>query len=120
MEIDSQTRKYTSSFRRKINLKISKLNSKKDLVNIYNIVKEEQEVSINRNGMFFNINLLTDNAIDKIDSYLNENTDNITVTDTESKIKYKPYSIDEIDSSPKLGPKLSNQEKSILKKIQKN
>jgi hypothetical protein len=40
-------------------------------------------------------------------------------TDIETKISYKSYSVDELDNVNKIGPKLSNQEKSILKKIQK-
>jgi hypothetical protein len=121
MEIIPNPRKYTSTCRRKINLKISKLTEKKDFVNIFNIIQNElgKELSINRNGIFFNINSLTDLTVESIDKYLCENTDNNTITETDSKMKYQSYSIDEIENNNKLGPKLSNQEKSILKKIQK-
>jgi len=121
MEIDSNIRKYTSSFRRKIVLKIAKLKDKKDLVKIFNIIQGEigKNLSINRNGIFFNINLLSDDCIQTLNNYLNEINDVTSVTETENKITYKPYNIDEIDTVNKIGPKLSNQEKSILKKIQK-
>jgi len=117
MEVNSTTRKYNSKFRSKIVLKISKLTDKKDFVNIFNIIKSEvgDEVSMNRNGIFININLLSDDTVEKINEYLNENNDNTTVTETENKIKYKPYSIDENLATHKL----SNHEKSILKKINK-
>jgi hypothetical protein len=119
MEVNSnqKLRKFNSKFRSKIVLKISKLTSKKDFVNIFNIIQGEvgDEISMNRNGIFININLLSDDTIDKLNEYLNENVENITATETENKIKYKPYSIDEnVENS-----KLSNHEKSILKKINK-
>jgi hypothetical protein len=121
MDIDSNTRKFSSSFRRKLVLKISKLKDKKDFVNIFNIIQNElgKEISINRNGIFFNMNLLSDESIDSLDRYLTDLVDNTTITETEVKIKYKPYSVNEIDNVNKLGPKLSNQEKSIIKKIHK-
>ena len=121
MEIDSNTRKYSSSFRRKIVLRITKLKEKKDFVKIFNIIQSEigKDLSINRNGIFFNINLLSDDCIQSLNNYLNEINDITSITESEPKILYKPYNVDEIDTVNKLGPKLSNQEKSILKKIQK-
>lgn len=121
MELDSNIRKFNSNFRRKIVLKISKLKEKKDLVNVFNIIQNElgKELSINRNGIFFNINLVSDTCIIDLEKYLSENTDLNTITETENKIKYKPYSVDELETVNKLGPKLSNQEKSLLKKITK-
>jgi len=112
-------RKYISSYRKKIVNKINKLKDKKDFIMIFNIVQLElgKDISINKNGIFFNINSLSDTCIENLDSYLN--TISETITDTETKIKYKPYSIDELDNVNKLGPKLSNQEKSIIKKFQK-
>ena len=120
MEINSKVRKYGSDIRRKIVLKISKLKEKTDFVNIFNIIQLElgKEVSINRNGIFFNINLLSDDAIEKLENYFSENTENLT--ESETKIKYKPYSVDELESiNNSGGPKLSNQEKSIIKKLTK-
>jgi hypothetical protein len=120
MEINSKVRKYGSDIRRKIVLKISKLKEKTDFVNIFNIIQLElgKEVSINRNGIFFNINLLSDETIEKLENYFIENTENLT--ESETKIKYKPYSVDELESiNNSGGPKLSNQEKSIIKKLTK-
>ena len=111
---------YSSGDRRKIVLKISKLKEKKDFVKIFNIIQLEigKDLSINRNGIFFNINLLSDECIKTLHDYLNEINDITTVTESEPKITYQPYSVDD-NNINKLGPKLSNQEKSILKKIQK-
>jgi len=121
MEINSTSRKYSSTIRRKIVQKISKLKDKKDFVNIFNIIQSEigKDLSINRNGIFFNINLLSDECMDNLINYLNDINDQPTVTETETKIKYQSYNTDEVNNIHKLGPKLSNQEKSILKKIQK-
>jgi hypothetical protein len=114
-----EMRKYNSSYRRKLVNKITKLKDKKDFVNIFNLIQMElgKDISINRNGIFFNINALSDDCIEKLAAFLNISGD--TVTETETKIKYQPYSIDELDNVNKVGPKLSNQEKSIIKKIQK-
>ena len=120
MEINSKVRKYGSDVRRKIVFKITKLKDKADFVNIFNIIQLElgKEVSINRNGIFFNINLLSDETIEKLENYFSENTENLT--ESETKIKYKPYSVDELESiNNSGGPKLSNQEKSIIKKLTK-
>ena len=116
MDIETKPRKFTSSFRKKVALRISKLKDKKDFVNIFNIVENElgKDLSINRNGIFFNLNSLSDECIDKINIYLSQTLD--TNTETESKIKYQPYNQDELEELNKIGPKLSNQEKSILKK----
>jgi hypothetical protein len=114
-----EMRKYNSSYRRKLVNKITKLKDKKDFVNIFNLIQMElgKDISINRNGIFFNINALSDDCIEKLAAFLNISGD--TVTETETKIKYQPYSIDELDNVNKVGPKLSNQEKSLIKKIQK-
>jgi hypothetical protein len=114
-----EMRKYNSSYRRKLVNKITKLRDKKDFVNIFNLIQMElgKDISINRNGIFFNINALSDDCIEKLAAFLNISGD--TVTETETKIKYQPYSIDELDNVNKVGPKLSNQEKSLIKKIQK-
>lgn len=120
MEINSKVRKYDSEIRRKIVFKISKLKEKKDFIHIFNIIQLElgKEISINRNGIFFNINSLSDEIIEQLENYLNENTETITVTESENKMKYKPYSVDQLETiNNSGGPKLSNQEKSIIKKM---
>ena len=112
-------RKFNSLYRTKIVNKINRLKEKKDFITIFNIVRLElgKDISINKNGIFFNINALSDNCIEQIDFFLNSILE--TVTESETKIKYKPYFIDDMDQVNKLGPKLSNQEKSIIKKFQK-
>jgi hypothetical protein len=116
---NSNKRKFNSLYRRKIVNKINRLKEKKDFITIFNIIQLElgKNISINRNGIFFNINVLSDSSIEKIESFLI--TISEIVTESETKIKYQPYSVDELENVNKLGPKLSNQEKSIIKKFQK-
>ena len=116
---NSNERKFNSLYRRKIVNKINRLKEKKDFVTIFNIIQFElgKDISINRNGIFFNINALSNSVIEKIESFLNTISEIVTESDT--KIKYQPYSVDELENVNKLGPKLSNQEKSIIKKFHK-
>jgi hypothetical protein len=116
---NSNKRKFNSLYRRKIVNKINKLKEIKEFVTIFNIIRVElgKDISINKNGIFFNINVLSDSSIEKIEFFLNSISE--TVTESETKIKYKPYFVDDMENVNKLGPKLSNQEKSIIKKFQK-
>lgn len=109
-----KSRKYCSQFRKNLVLKISKLKLKKDFISIYNIIYKElgNNISINRNGIFFNINMLSDKCIEELDEQLCNELYN---SDSEIKIKYQTYNLGE----PETNYKLSNQEKSILKKISK-
>jgi hypothetical protein len=119
MELESKARKFTSLDRRNIVFKISKLKNKKHFVTIYNLIQNEMgnNISINRNGIFFNINMLSDQCLYELSDYLNDTLD--SCTETETKIKYHAYSVDDLENVNKVGPKLSNQEKSIIKKITK-
>lgn len=114
--MDIKQRKYNAEFRKKIALKINKLKDKKDFINLFNIIESDigNDMSINKNGIFFNLNILSDGCIDKINNYLLLILDNNT--ETETKIKYQSYNCDELETINNIGPKLSNQEKNILKK----
>ena len=108
-------RKYCSQFRKSLVLKISKLKLKKDFIKIYNIIYKElgSDISINRNGIFFNINILSNKCIEELDNIFKDIAVN---TDSEMKIKYPSYNTGDSETN---NYKLSNQEKSILKKIGK-
>jgi hypothetical protein len=116
-DLGLKTRKFTSNDRRKIVLKIAKLKNKKDFISIYLLIKDElgKNISINKNGIFFNVNILSDKCLVDLSLFLNDALENST--ETETKVKYNAYSIDDIDNISNMGPKLSNQEKSIIKKI---
>ncbi len=113
------SRKYNSEFRKKLSAKFEKVKSRNDLIDIYNIIVKDigNNFSSNRNGIFININMLSDNCIDELMEFMNDKI-NITQTQTETdKINYKSYKFDDVEIISDMGHKLSNQEKHILKKI---
>jgi hypothetical protein len=110
---------YNSNFRKDLKKKISTLNNKQDYLYIYKIISKEldSKFSINKNGVYFNINLLSDDCINDLSCFILEKINSENVNET-SKIKYETYYKDqseELDLS--YGNKFSNQEKSILKKL---
>ena len=120
MEAEKTSRKYNSNVRRKLSDKIKKIKDKNDLIEIFKIVTRDvgDNYSQNKSGIYFNLNLLSDDAIEEIQAIVHV----IETSETQSeindeKIKYKSYSENEIDVYNSLGPRLSNQEKSILKKF---
>ena len=124
MEDKNSSRKYDSHFRKKLLEKINSLRDKKVLLSILKIVKNEDEhgYSQNKSGIFFNLNKLSDDSIKNIDNLVDKYTlsnESDTIDENLSdKIIYKQYSdADNLDQYDNLGPRLSNQEKSILKKL---
>ena len=124
MEDKKSSRKYDSIFRKKLLEKIKLIKNKKVLFNILNIVKSESEdgYSQNKSGIYFNLNVLEDNSVEEISNIVNlfdSNNDIDSVEESLSdKITYKQYSgLDNIEQYDSIGARLSNQEKSILKKF---
>ena len=119
-DTSSSDRKYKSDYRKQLLEKIKKVKNKNDLVNIFKVVNRDvgSNFSENKSGIFFNLNLLSDNAIDEINNILKLNVNSETMSEnTEDKIIYKTYSDNEVDMYNSFGGvRLSNQEKSILKK----
>ncbi len=117
---EHKPRIYNSTFRKNLKDKITKLNNRKDYIYIYNLISKELEskFSVNKNGVYFNINLLSDDCIKTLSDYINEKYDTDISTTEQSKIKYETYykeTSESLDFS--YGLKLSNQEKTILKKL---
>lgn len=115
------SRKYNSDFRKSLKTKISKLSDKNDFVKIYKIVNYELEnkLSINRNGIYFNLNLLSDKSIEDIYSIIeNNNIFNNTQINTEKlKITYETYNKEINIENFINNHKLTNKEKSLIKKF---
>jgi Leucine-rich repeat (LRR) protein len=110
-------RKYNSEFRKNLKQKIAKLTSKYDYLQIYKIIISEldNKISSNRNGIYFNLNILSDDTIDKINLYLNDKID--TETNSEFvKVKYETYNKDNNIENFIITHKLTNQEKTLIKK----
>lgn len=111
------TRKYNSEFRKNLKHKISKLTNKSDFLQIYKIISNdiETKISINMNGIYFNINILSDNSIEQIITLLNEKLDTETISET-NKIVYESYNKDISFENFIQGHKLTNEERTLIKK----
>ena len=62
-------RKYNTMYRKSLNNKIKKVVEQRILKNILTVVIKDigiKKISFNKNGVYFNMNLLCDEAIDKI------------------------------------------------------
>ena len=102
---------YNTEYRRKLVSKIDKLNNKIDFIYIYNlIINDINNVSYNNNGVFININLLSDKCIEEINKYTESKLNKIN---DDTKINYKVYKFDDVNVTHKF----SNQDKSIIKRI---
>ena len=120
-EKSSEKRKYNSNFRKKILKIIKQIKNKNDLVEIFKIVNRDigDNFSQNKSGIFFNMNLLSDEGIEEILQLIDLTNASETATEnTEEKLIYKTYSENEIEVYNSIGgSRLSIREKSILKKL---
>jgi hypothetical protein len=114
-----EKRKFSSTKRKKIMNKISKINNKKTLKKLLDIIKLDlgNNISKNKNGTFFDMNKLSDDSLIKISDILNKETDVIS-SESEVKLSYTPYSID--NSVENMGHRFSNKEKNLLKNFNYN
>lgn len=114
-----KNRKYNTEFRNKISQNINKLKNKESLITILNIIHKDSKSSLsqNKSGIYFNINILTDNSIEKIIEILkNESIEN-SDTASSTKLEYISYSDSNNDINNIKGGRLRNHEKIILKKV---
>ena len=118
METNS-VRKYNSAFRKKLVSKFEKIKDKTELLDIYNIIIKDigNDFSSNQNGIFININIVSDTCIKELVEYI-DNKNSLTLSNTETeKVNYKTYNLDEVEHITESGIKLSNQDKNIIKRI---
>jgi hypothetical protein len=113
-------RTFDSHYRKKLIDKINNIKDKSQLVLIFKIVNRDigNSYSENKSGIFFNMNLLSNDAIIEISDLINHFIETETEAEnaSEDKVTYKSYSDNDVDTYNSFGPRLSNQEKSILKK----
>jgi hypothetical protein len=66
------SRKYNTEFRKKLVSKFDKFFYKNNYVDIYNIIIEDigNNFSSNRNGIFINLNILSDDCVEKLINYI--------------------------------------------------
>ncbi len=114
-------RYYNLSYRKKLISKIEKLKNKDDYINIYKIIVDDigTNYCANSNGIFININILSDNCIAEINNYISDKSKNFIEIYPEKFNFNKIYNNDKIDNISNF-VKLSNQEKNLIKKISSN
>lgn len=83
---------------------------------IYDILKKNKvKVSQNTNGIFFDLTKCSEKTIKEINNIVNNTKKD---TSPKNKITYTTYSTeDAIDNINNLGPRLSNQERNLIKKL---
>lgn len=118
---EKNSRTYNLQIRKKLLEKIKKIKDKSQLIEVFKIVNKDigDNFSQNKSGIYFNLNILSDDTIGEIIEIVQNSNISETVSETtvDDKIIYKSYSENELDIYNSLGPRLSNQEKSILKKL---
>ena len=65
-------RKYNSSFRNTIKSRISRLENINDFKYIYKLIKNKTNITINKNGVYFNLQSLDDETIEDLIDYLDD------------------------------------------------
>ena len=101
-------------------MKLKKITNRDTFQKIFNIASNDlyhdngdKKFSENNNGIFFNINCLSEKTLLEIDEFI-DNVLDISDTSETSNIKYSNYSNDETTNKP---VKLSNKEKSLISSI---
>lgn len=120
-ENSENIRQFTYQDKKKLVYRIEQIKSKKNYIKLFKIINSDNiKFTDNNNGIFINMNALTNISLNKINNFLNliNKTNDMIDSDTNSTINtdYKPYSIDEFSDYKSYGPKLSNYEKNIIKR----
>ena len=112
-------RKYNTDFRKRL---VENLNKNHDniLLDIYNIIVDDigYNYSTNINGIFINLNILSDRCIDNLLNILNYFKKNNTLQNIDNN-DFTNYKFDDVEIITEMGHKLTNQEKIFIKKIKK-
>ena len=120
MNIIKKHRKYNTEIRKKINNDLHKITNEDFMLQIYNLIIEDigHNYSKNINGIFINLNILSDFCIDKLINILEDYTKhNKNNKNNKNNINISNYKFDDIEIINEMGHKLSNQEKLFIKKI---
>ena len=65
-------RKFNSSFRKQIKSRINILKNINDFKYIYKLIKNKTNITINKNGVYFNLQSLDDETIEDLIDYLDD------------------------------------------------
>ncbi len=114
-------RKYNSEFRKKLVNNLENNFNNIPLIDIYNIIIEDinYNYSTNRNGIFINFNILSDNCINKLILLLEQNKNQLSISNKIDHSNTSNYKFDDVEIITELGHKLTNQEKIYIKKIKR-
>ena len=114
------SRKYNNEFRKKLITRINKLINKNDYIELYNIIYNDigNNYSSNMNGLFINMNILSNKCIDNLYCYINNKLNSMSIQHEEPN--YISYKLDDVEIISEKVHKLSNQEKNIIKRIRDN
>lgn len=111
-----ETRKYDSNYRKKLVNKINKLKNKEYYIDVYNIIISDigTNFSSNINGLFLNVNLLSNKCIDELNTYLDDKLkeEQAIISNIDISVSCYKSNSDNINNL-----KLNNQDKNIIKKI---
>ena len=116
---NSNKRLYNSEYRKKLIDKFDNIKNRNTLIDVCNIIINDigTDYSSNVNGIFINMNILSDFCIEKINQYIEDKIILINSNKYIEKDNGKIYKFDEIELLSEMGHKLSNQEKNIIKRI---
>jgi hypothetical protein len=114
-----KVRKYNSEYRKKLVVKFENIKDKQKLIDIYYIIYNDigNNFSSNRNGIFINMNLLSDQCIENLIKYIDNSVITILSNNNNEKTDFTFYKFDDVELLSEIGHKFSNQEKHILKRI---
>ena len=101
--------KYNNDFKKKLVSKLEDFKDKADYVNIFNIISSD-DYSSNSNGIFYNLNDFSDEVIERLVDYLNENK--VEKEKEPEQVVYTTY------CNENGLFKVSNQDKQIMQNMQ--
>ena len=117
--IKNDNKKYSYNDRKKLSTRVKEIKSKEDYVRLFKIINRDpnNKFTENSNGIWLDFKILEDETIEKVSKFLNKLSNKKKKNvDSVSSIEYVPYSADDIFNIKNNGPKLSNYEKSILRR----
>ena len=120
MNTDINKRLYNSAYRKKLLSKIDTIKDKTVLLNIYTYITTDigNNFSSNTNGIFININILSNDCIQKISVYVDEIINKSIINNKNIEtVNCSIYNSDDVEILSEFGHKFSNQEKNIIKRI---
>lgn len=126
MDENQKTNKiYKPEERKMLIYKMEKLKNKKYYIDIFKIMKNDQQCKYtqNKNGLFINIGKLSDETLYKLEKYIDEINKQKIYSESDStsyqakdNLSDKNIIKDYDDDFNSDGPKLSNYEKNIIKR----